>query len=115
MQLIKLTKGQVTIIDDCDCERLAHFKWRALWGGGAFYAATSYGPRKGASLNKCIKLRHYSDELYSSILRGTSRDEYLSLRSAFLIPWLLADRSWCRVWHSPLDLSESLWLKLSSQ
>ena len=28
------------------------------------------------------------DELYSSILRGTSRDEYLALRSAFLIPWI---------------------------
>jgi serine/threonine protein kinase len=45
-------------------------------------------------------------ELYSSILRGTSRDEYLFLQSVFLIPWLLAGRSWCRVRPAPLNQSE---------
>src|SRR6266481_2313835 len=59
--------------------------------------------------------RVYLDELYSSILRGTSRDEYLFLQSVFLIPWLLAGRSWCRVRPAPLNQSESLSLKSNSQ
>src|ERR1700686_1547456 len=54
----------------------------------------------------------YLDELYSSILRGTSRDEYLFLQSVFLTPWLLADRSWCRVRPAPLNQSE--WWSLKS-
>src|SRR6516165_2269568 len=70
---------------------------------------------KAPSLNKCIKYLMYLDELYSSILRVTSRDEYLFLESAFLIPWLLAGRSWCRVRPAPLDQSELLSLKSNSQ
>src|SRR5260370_41185623 len=70
---------------------------------------------KGSSRNKCIKLRRYSDELYSSILRGTSRDEYLSLRSPFLTPWLLAGKRWCPVWPAPLGQSEGVWLKTNSK
>src|ERR1700730_12324696 len=54
----------------------------------------------------------YLDELYSSILRGTSRNEYLFLQSVFLTPWLLADRSWCRVQPAPLNQSE--WWSLKS-
>ena len=33
-------------------------------------------PTKGSSQNKCIKYLRYWGELYSSILRGTNRDEY---------------------------------------
>ena len=84
--------------------------------------AVSQSPAK--TYNPLFRERHeisvssyatISDELYSSILRGTSQDEYLFLRSAFLTPWLLAGRSWCRAWPSPLDQSEWSWLKLNSQ
>jgi len=37
-RLIELTQGLVTVVDDCDYERLAVFNWCADRHGDAFYA-----------------------------------------------------------------------------
>ena len=41
MKKIKLTKGQSTIVDDCDFESLSGHKWCVSKGKGNFYAARS--------------------------------------------------------------------------
>ena len=38
MKKIPLTQGQYAIIDDEDYDRVAQYKWRAVWGGRCFYA-----------------------------------------------------------------------------
>lgn len=40
---IKLTRGQVTLIDDEDVAKLDRFKWQAFWSGRAWYAKSTPG------------------------------------------------------------------------
>jgi len=41
MREIKLTKGQVSIVDDADFEELSKYKWQAIkFNNGRFYAST---------------------------------------------------------------------------
>ena len=44
MQEIKLTQGQVTLVDDVDYEYLSQWKWHAAWYHGGF-RATRNSPR----------------------------------------------------------------------
>jgi hypothetical protein len=56
VKTIPLTRGQFTIIDDCDYERLSHFKWWALCCNGDFYAAyqSSERPRKKILMHRLV-------------------------------------------------------------
>lgn len=48
MKEIRLTQGQVALVDDEDYEALARFKWQAIWNATAqtYYARRSSGPGK---------------------------------------------------------------------
>jgi len=56
MKQIPLTRGLVAIVDDEDYARLSHFKWYALYGRGACYAAhtVSQKPYKVIPMHRLI-------------------------------------------------------------
>jgi hypothetical protein len=43
MKEIKLTKGMVALIDDCDLEKASQYKWRARKGRHSYYATAIIG------------------------------------------------------------------------
>ena len=42
IRIIKLTKGQFTVIDEADYESVRHYRWRAAIGKKTFYAIAHY-------------------------------------------------------------------------
>lgn len=56
MKIIKLSKGQETIIDDDDFERVSKYKWHAAFSGIRYYAARTI---KVNRKTKRIYLHHF--------------------------------------------------------
>ena len=56
MKLIKLTQGQVCLVDDEDYEFYNQWKWQAIKSRDTYYArrSTGYKPRKTLMMHRCI-------------------------------------------------------------
>jgi len=66
MKEIRLTTGQVSLVDDEDLERITKYKWGAFFNGYSFYASRVVkirGKRTSVSMHRMIMGLAYGDRL----------------------------------------------------